>query len=215
MQHHIQFSFEGRYFTLGNTTSPSQIWFVLHGYGQLANFFVRKFKSLDEHNILLVAPEALSRFYLEDTGERMRSGNHRVGATWMTREGRLTDIRNYLEFLNRVYQQFPQAGATPVTVLGFSQGAATATRWVLDGKVNFQRLILWAGILPPDIDFSTGKNILTKKEIVLVYGSEDPFLNDSRFAEMNSLSEKLSITPRLHRFNGGHNIDEEVLLKLI
>lgn len=215
MQHHIQFSYEARYFMLGNTTAPSQIWFVLHGYGQLASAFIRKFNLLTDHGILLVAPEALSRFYLEETSERMRTGNNRVGASWMTREDRLTDIKNYLGLLNAVYQQIPATDATPVTILGFSQGAATATRWVLDGKVNFQRLILWAGILPPDIDFNVGKEMLSEKETILVYGEEDPYLTDSRFAEMTSLSEKLAITPRVVKFTGGHNIDTETLVKLI
>ena len=215
MQHHIAFSFQGRYFTLGNTSSPSQIWFVLHGYGQLASFFIRRFADLADHNILVVAPEGLSKFYLQETEERMKSGNNRVGASWMTREDRTTDIENYLVFLNSIRKKIVSTTSTPVTVLGFSQGAATATRWILDGHLNFQRLVLWAGILPPDIDFSAGKDILKNKETILVYGDEDPFLNDLRFAEMNSISGKLEIKPRVIPFKGGHNIDSQTLLKLI
>lgn len=215
MEHRVKFSFEGRYFTLGNARSPSQIWFVLHGYGQLASFFIRKFACLEERNILVVAPEGLSKFYLEEPGERMKSGNNRVGASWMTREDRTTDIGNYLAFLDSVGKEVLKTNQIPITVLGFSQGAATATRWVLDGQLNFHRLILWAGILPPDIDLSAGKDILKNKEVILVYGDKDPFLSDSRFVEMTALSEKLEVNPRVVSFKGGHNIDPEILLKLV
>jgi predicted esterase len=214
MEHSISFSYHGRYFSLGDTTDPKQVWFVLHGYGQLAAFFVQRFSVLKEHNIRVIAPEALSRFYQHETEDRMRTGDMRVGASWMTREDRLTDIRNYIEFLNAVYQKEAPQKNVPVTVLGFSQGAATATRWVLDGKVDFKRLILWAGILPPDIDFSAGKEILHSKEFLMVYGDKDPFLNDSRFAEMKMLSEKLGVTPKQLVFEGGHTIEAKLLLDL-
>jgi predicted esterase len=215
MEHSLSFSFKARYFTLGSILDPKEIWFVLHGYGQLASFFLRKFSTLEEHNILVVAPEALSRFYLQDTEQRMKTGSTRVGATWMTREDRLADIQNYLAFLNEVYAKVVLNVNARVTILGFSQGAATATRWVLDGKVNFSRLILWSGILPPDIDFSYGREILRDKQTYLVYGNQDPFLNDERFAEMKLLSEKLNITPNEIAFDGDHNIDTKTLLSLV
>jgi predicted esterase len=84
----------------------------------------------------------------------------------------------------------------------------------MDGTIRFRRLILWAGIFPPDIDFTRGHEILSKKDVVLVYGNSDPFLSDERFAEMKLLSEKLQITPKTMTFDGGHVINEDVLLKL-
>jgi predicted esterase len=215
MEHSISFSYQGHYYSLGDTAHPKQIWFVLHGYGQLASFFIRKFSVLGEHHIRVIAPEGLSRFYRHDTEDRMRTGDVRVGASWMTRENRLTDIRNYIEFLNAVYQKEAPQKNVPVTVLGFSQGAATATRWVLDGKIPFNRLILWAGILPPDIDFSAGKKNLHSKDFYMVYGNKDPFLNDSRFGEMKMLTEKLGVIPRQIEFEGGHTIEKEPLLRLL
>jgi predicted esterase len=215
MQHSIEFTFQARYFTLGNRKSPSQIWFVLHGYGQLASYFIQKFLPLEPHNILVIAPEALSRFYMEGTEKRMTTGDTRVGASWMTREERLADITNYLNFLDEIYRKEVSDLSVPVTVLGFSQGAATATRWVLNGNARFDRLILWAGILPPDIDFTTGREILKEKDILMVYGKSDPFINDSRFAELDDLSEKLGIKPRKMEFDGKHAIDQSTLLSLL
>jgi predicted esterase len=212
----LSFSFKGRYFKIEPANGiVRQVWFVLHGYGQLAQYFVRNFQSLNDYGITVIAPEALSRFYLEDVQSRSRSGNNRVGAAWMTRENRLTDIENYLTFLNGVYSTEIQDSSLPITVFGFSQGAATASRWALDGKINFNRLILWAGVLPPDMNFETGKIILQDKKIVLAYGNSDPFLNEDRFAEMQSLATKLGITAETRTFDGGHEIHQKTLIELV
>ena len=212
----ISFNFKARYYKLGNISANTKaIWFVLHGYGHLAQYFLKKFNSLVDHNICVIAPEGLSRFYLEQLEEGGRK-NNRVGATWMTRENREMDIENYLTFLNEVYKA--EAGSSnniPVTVLGFSQGSATATRWVLDGKIHFNRLILWSGIFPPDMNFESGSKILKEKETLLVYGTKDPFLNDSRFAEMKMLTDKLNVNVKELTFDGGHDVDVATLARLV
>ncbi len=216
-QHALQFQFKSRYFKLGKLdASTKQLWFVIHGYGQLAEFFIRKFKILEDHNICVIAPEGLSHFYLEDVVSRAQTGNNRVGASWMTKENRVTDIDNYLEYLNSVYEkEVGQDLFVPITVLGFSQGAATASRWISAGKINFQRLILWAGIFPPDIDFNTTKGILKDKETYLVYGKNDPFINDIRIKEMKTLISQLDISPETKVFEGKHDIDSQMLLTFV
>lgn len=215
-QHDIQFTFKARFYTLGKLTSNTkQIWFVLHGYGQLAGYFIRKFSALEEQNIFVVAPEGLSRFYLENLQSSGRSSD-RVGATWMTKENRLADIENYLQYLDTVFEdQVGSSNKMPVTIVGFSQGAATASRWITNGKVNFNRLILWAGVFPPDMDFKSGKDILDHKETYFVYGKSDPFINDGRFAEMNMISAKLGIKPKIISFEGKHEIEEKTLLTFV
>lgn len=216
-QHEITFSCKARYFKIGEITKDTkQIWFVLHGYGQLAQYFIRKFQKLNDHNICVIAPEALSRFYLEDITSRVQSGNKRVGATWMTKENRLMDIDNYLHYLDTLAKhELEMFNDIPVTILGFSQGAATASRWVLNGNINTKRLILWAGIFPPDMRVDTGKEILQRIKTTIVYGDQDPFLNDDRFAEMNLLAEKLNIKPVVYSYAGGHEIHDETLLQLV
>lgn len=212
-----EFNFKGRYFKLGEINAQTKaVWFVLHGYGQLAQYFLPKFKSLIEHNICVIAPEGLSHYYLEDASSRSKSGNTRVGASWMTRENRLTDIENYLTYLNSVFSQ--ETGSNKnldITLLGFSQGAATASRWALSNTIYFRRLVLWAGILPSDMDFEKGKQLLKEKDVTIVYGKHHPFLNESRFGEMRTLSKKLELTPDEIVFDGAHEIHEATLLMLI
>lgn len=212
----LTFDFKPRYYTLGQlSTSTRQIWFVLHGYGQLARYFIRKFAVLTGQHIYIIAPEGLSRFYLENLQSSGRV-NDRVGASWMTKENRTVDIENYLEYLNVVAEsQIGKENQIPVTLLGFSQGAATASRWAASRKIKFQRLILWAGIFPPDLDLESGKGAFQEKEILVVHGKADPYLNDSRFAEMNIISSTLGITPQLISFDGGHELEEKTLLKIV
>ncbi len=213
----VTFNFNARYFKIGELNKNTKsVWFVLHGYGHLAQYFLKKFESLTNHGVCVIAPEGLSRFYLEDVNTRNQTGNNRVGATWMTRENRLADIDNYIQFLNTVYKTelktFPDI---PVTLLGFSQGAATVSRWAINNSVAFNNLILWAGILPDDMDFEKGKELLKNKTVHQVYGSKDPFLTDSRILEMKKLSAKIGVTSAPIIFDGGHEIHEQTLVHLI
>ena len=212
----INFDFKARYFKLGEVTGKtSQVWYVMHGYGQLAEFFLKRFNFLAEKNICVIAPEGLSRFYLEDLQTRSRGGSHRVGATWMTRENRAMDIENYLSYLDAIQKKETVDLKIPTTILGFSQGAATATRWALEGNIHFERLVLWAGIFPPDMNFEEGHRILRSKKVIAVFGDQDPFVTPERLREMNTLSGQLGIEPEMIRFNGSHDLDEVTLLRLI
>jgi predicted esterase len=215
-EHPISFSYQGRYYKDGEITSETkQVWFVLHGYGQLAQYFIKKFSVLTQRDICVIAPEGLSRFYMEQFHAGTARKNDRVGATWMTRENRQSDINNYISFLNTVYDKELKGRSIPITVLGFSQGSATASRWVMNNQVAFHRLILWAGMFPADMILDSGKDALKEKRVDLVYGAHDPFITDERFAEMNVLSEKLLVKVNKIVFEGEHDIDQETLVKLI
>lgn len=213
----VTFNFRARYFKLGEITQQTKaVWFVLHGYGHLAKYFLKKFEALTNHEICVIAPEGLSRFYLEDVNTRSKTGNNRVGSTWMTSENRLADIDNYIEFLNTVYNaELKNFSHLPVTLLGFSQGAATVSRWAVNNSIAYNELILWAGIFPNDMDFEKGKELLKTKKVFQVYGSKDPFLTDARIGEMKSLSEKIGVTSPPIIFDGGHELHEETLLQFI
>jgi predicted esterase len=210
------FNFKARYYKLGEIAPQTKkVWFVIHGYGQLAQYFIKKFSALENPETCVIAPEGLSRFYLEDVTKRSQSGNNKVGATWMTRENRLMDIENYLTYLNSIFRkEIPNSFSGQITLFGFSQGGATVSRWALDGKVSYDRLILWAGIFPNDMDFEKGTSLFKDKEIIEVFGDQDPFLTDSRLIEMKELNKKLSLEPTLIEFKGGHEINQQTLLQL-
>ena len=214
----VAFQFQARYIRLGELTATTrQLWVALHGYGQLAQYFSRKLEAVVPHGVCVLVPEGLSRFYLEDVHTRSQGGSQRVGASWMTRENREMDIVNYLNYLDTVFQKETQhlSSIPPVTVLGFSQGAATATRWVMHQSVNVDRLILWAGLLPHDMNFDEGKKLLARKQVIHVYGTDDPFVTDSRFSEMKVLAGRLAEVPTIIRFDGKHELHEPTLLSLV
>ena len=100
---------------------------VLHGYGQLPEYFIRKFRPLAEAGWHVIAPEGAHRFYLQGT-------EGRVGASWMTKEARLDDIADQIVFLDALLGQLEEGMASgPRFLLGFSQGVATALRWAALG----------------------------------------------------------------------------------
>lgn len=209
-QHSIRFGFEARYFQLGEITdNTKEVVFVLHGYGQQAKYFIRKFNVISSPETCIIAPEGLNRFYMEGFSGR-------VGATWMTKEDRLTDIKNYVTYLNAIYEQVLPKGNKDIkiSIIGFSQGAATASRWAADEQVPFQQLILWAGIFPPDMDVEKAADQLRNKSIYYVYGTDDPFLTEEKLIEMKQLSDKLNVRPITLTFSGKHDIHEETLKKI-
>lgn len=207
-EQNTNFSFKARYYKLGEVTHVTKkIWVVLHGYGQLAQFFARKFHPFVREDICIIAPEGLSRFYLAEDRTR-------VGATWMTKENRLTDIENYLNFLNSILEKELIGREVAISVLGFSQGAATASRWVFQTPRKFRELILWAGLLPPDLDIKPSDQIHSLK-VVEVYGKKDPYLNDERLAEMMTLNQRFNIKAEVLSFDGGHELDGPTLHKIL
>jgi predicted esterase len=214
-EHHMEVTRSARYFTLGGTSREvAEVWFVLHGYGQLAARFVRHFEPLDDGTRLIVAPEGLSRFYLsEDPAER------RVGASWMTREDRLAEIENYVQYLDAVYADvFAGAGRSPVTVvaLGFSQGANTACRWATMGTSQIDRLIVWGGEVPPDLDLSRepAAGRLRALRLSLVYGARDEFFTAKVVGATEARLREHRIPYALVPFDGGHEIDAGALRRV-
>jgi predicted esterase len=214
-EHHLTVPRTARYYQLGEAApGVRDVWFACHGYAQLAREFVRHFESLADAARLIVAPEALSRFYL-------KGGRHgpdsRVGATWMTREDRAAEIENYVGYLDALHDavfEHVDRRAAAVTVLGFSQGAATASRWVAYGRSRVERLVLWGGLLPPDLDLAAAHDRFARLSLVLVAGRRDRFLDEHTLSEQVSALERAGLTPRLVRPPGAHGLNAEVLADL-
>jgi predicted esterase len=83
-----------RYFILGEPSDQiEQIWFVCHGYGQLANYFIKNFEQLNNGKNLIATPEGLHRFYWKGFSDK-------VVASWMTKEDRNEVIGDNDEFIN-------------------------------------------------------------------------------------------------------------------
>jgi predicted esterase len=216
-ERHITVRRTARYYTLGPADgSPRQVWFVLHGYGQLASQFVRVFEPLDDGTRLIVAPEALNKFYLVAV-DTMPAADRPVGATWMTREDRASEIADYVEYLDALFDDVAadasRAGAR-VNVIGFSQGTATATRWVTHGRATLHRLILWGGLIPPETDLTRGPQAFRHSRLTLVVGSRDHYVSDAMLGAEQARLDAAAIPYDVIRFDGGHAINRSVFEQL-
>jgi predicted esterase len=207
--HSLTISRSARFHTLGTWGgSVRDLWYVCHGYGQLAVRFLEAFAPLAAGDRLVVAPEGLSRFYLDTSS----AGKHadKVGASWMTREDRDHEIADYVAYLTHLHERVA-AGLdrvpARVVVLGFSQGCATAARWVTRGKVPARSLILWGGGLPPDVD--PGSTRLPP--LTLVIGKDDQFIPPAEVNSQKARLERAGLAYRLVSYAGGHRIDPETL----
>jgi predicted esterase len=207
-EHRIQVTRRARYYTIGGgAPSVDEVWIVLHGHGQLASEFINFFKSIAAPGRLIVAPEALNHYYVEP-GTSGRTKDAKVGATWMTRLDRENDIADYVDFIDAVWGE-TAARAGRVVALGFSQGVATACRWIARGTSRVDRLVAWAGQLPPDVD--PKEYVKLAHGVTLVLGSTDEYA--SWIAEGNSAArlESAGIKPDVVTFDGGHRMDRLTL----
>src|SRR5690606_3216048 len=213
-EHHIRVGRTARYHTLGDPAGPlREVWFVCHGYAQLAGRFIRRFEPIAGETRLIVAPEALNRFYL-DNEPGPHGPESRVGATWMTREDRLTEIQDYVAYLDTLYAHILERAdrdAVRVYALGFSQGAVTACRWVAMGKSRVDRLILWSSFLPVDLDLNAAAERLRAVRPILVAGTEDQYAGPELAERDAARLRKLGVDARVVTFPGGHVIDPAVL----
>jgi predicted esterase len=201
-----------RYYKLNTVSQKTEnIWIVFHGYGQLSEYFIKHFEELDAEENFIIAPEGLSRFYVDGlTG--------RVGASWMTKEDREEEIKDQSNYINAVLNDagvdFSDVSYRFI-VLGFSQGTATAVRWFANNGIRPSQLVLWAGSFPHDVNAIEQSDIFKNLPVHFVYGDKDQFLKDvnieEKTAEFENMGMKLSVWP----FEGKHVMDKPTLAKIV
>ena len=212
-----------RYVVLGPEDGPvDEVWVACHGYGQLATYFGRHLRAVERPGRLVVVPEALNRFYVSRGDTRTAD---RVGASWMTREERETDIADILRYLDDVFvAACARADADPRRVplvgFGFSQGAATVARWLAWSPLvgarerRAERLVLWGGALPHDFDLDAPAPWLHQTEVVLVAGDRDPLATPARVIQQERALAAAGVPYRTVSFAGEHRLNDRVLREL-
>lgn len=204
---HIIIPKTARYYTMGEITdNVNEVVFVLHGYAMLAQYFIKKFEPVVTINRIVVAPEGLSKFYWEGMSGK-------VVASWMTKEDRLNEIKDQTNFLDLVYNQITAGlGEKPsITLIGFSQGVATACRWLHHSKdLKVNKLILWAGGIPMEVFEEPTSNIFTT-ETHFIYGDMDPYIKSEEVKQtIKKLNEK-NFFMNVKIIEGKHDIINEGL----
>jgi predicted esterase len=216
-EHHIHVHRTARYYAIGEAGPETQdVWFVCHGYGQLAADFIREFEPIAAPARVIVAPEALSRYYLTSESG-LHSAETKVGATWMTREDRESEITDYVAYLDALYDEIftrVRREDASVTVVGFSQGGATANRWLTRGRARADRLIMWGALLASDADLNQAATFFRDVRLSIIYGKRDQFADEGMIANYESLLRSRNVPYQIVTFEGGHRMDRDTLRAL-
>ncbi len=201
-----------RIFQLGSPSPKTRsVWLVLHGYRQLAQSFLRRFEPVTNQKTWIVAPEGLSRFYVDGV-------RGKVGASWMTREARELEIDDQAFWLNQVLDhmkaELPDSGKdVSWNLLGFSQGVATAWRWLQQNDFAPDSFTIWAGTIPEEFSPEMDER-LRNMRLTLAYGSQDEFIDPDRARSYIAFLQNRYPHLELLPFEGKHDIPAEPLQKL-
>jgi predicted esterase len=214
--HSIEIRKTARYWSLGSLSPQTrELWFVVHGYGQLAEYFIRHFRSFASDERYIVAPEALSRFYVKEWT--------RVGASWTTKEERDAEVQDYVAYLQelerRIWQELAERGGARdnvrVWTLGFSQGVTTLCRWIARGGLRPDRLICWAAGFPAEIDLAAHKTLFESMKTTFVVGSNDEFITPEALERQKTAVREAGLELSFVEFDGGHTLEPELLRTIV
>ncbi|KUG05873.1 hypothetical protein [Solirubrum puertoriconensis] len=152
------------------------VWFCLHDADQSVADLAAQLTPIDTAERLLVLPEGLSRYTVP--GNSMAEVPH-IAAAWLAPGSGdllpdLTDLTAYLDALaEHILAQCPPD--VSCTVLGYGQGAAAACRWLSGNRLNYERLILYAGVFPPDFDRRATLVSLPERPVTVVATTVDTY----------------------------------------
>lgn len=210
-QKQVEYTTTNTYETLNTLSNETKnVWLVFHGIGYLSRYFLKYFKELDPTENYIIAPQAPSKYYLSN------SYTH-VGASWLTKENTVSEIRNVAAYLNAVFEIENIPEHCNLIIFGFSQGVSIATRWLALRKLKCRQIILYAGSLPNELkpsDFSFLDAQDTRVKIII--GNQDPYLNEERMkTETEKINELFHDTATIITFEGGHELKKELINSLV
>jgi len=197
----------GHYFTHGTITENTRfVWVCLHGYGQLGKYFIQRFEFLNPESHYVVVPEGLNRFYFEGVNER-------PVASWMTKEDRLDEIADYIQYLELLRHKLGWDKNENIKVIffGFSQGVTTLLRWLHDMAPRADYLLLWAGGIPDDILYKHQKDYFSRIQCHYFLGDKDPYIKPEMITEKQDMTNSMGLALQLEIYTGDHRVDESVL----
>jgi predicted esterase len=205
---HINVTKRARYYQIGEANSSiKKVWMVFHGYAMLSEFFIKKFETLNDGETLIIAPEALNRFYITENFSR-------VGASWMTKLERENDIIENNKYIESLFQRVAKDighSNFQLNVLGFSQGSATACRWIFSTNNKANNFIVWAGDIPIDCLKDENRSKWNSLNTFLVFGTKDPLITTDLSLKFQKRISEYKLNFDLVEYDGDHRIFPKVL----
>lgn len=182
-----------------------RLLYVIHGYAQLAEDFLGEFKELQDLDLVIVAPEGISKFYNKEK---------KAVASWMTSHEREDEIKDYVAYLNQLHEEISKNyNFKEVAVLGFSQGTSTCLRWLCESKTSFCHAHICSGAVPAEIE-KGDLDHLKDCQFHYYWGDDDRFIDqskaDDQIHRFSQLVEQLDV---IH-FPGKHVVSQECKEKI-
>jgi predicted esterase len=200
------------YETLNELTPKTKnVWMVFHGIGYLSRYFLRYFDGLPADENYIIAPQAPSKYYLNNTYTH-------VGASWLTKIDTEQETENVLTYVNEVWRnEKPKDAKISLIVMGFSQGVSIATRWLAQEQLPCKTLLLYAGGLPKELKTSDFDHLIKNNtKIISIIGDKDAYLTPERLKnERERLAVLFKGKAQHITFHGGHEIKKEILNKIV
>ena len=200
-----------KYSQLGEFSEKTNtVWIVLHGYGMLSEFFIKKFECILNEKTVVIAPEGSNRFYLNNNYSR-------VGASWMTKVDKEKDIEDNISFIETLYTKIVDDighNNFKLKTLGFSQGGATLVRWIMSNSIIVDSLILWGSDIPQDSLTNQNKSRWSSINIKIVIGKKDEYISDENKKKVIDAVNAYGLSYKLIEYDGPHKIIESELIKL-
>lgn len=207
----VTYSAINTYVTQNSITSKTKnVWLVFHGIGYLSRYFVKYFQGLNPDENYIIVPQAPSKYYLKDEYKY-------VGASWLTKEGTMLDLKNVLNYVDAVFDAEEIPNHLNLILFGFSQGVSVAARWLAHRKIPCKALILYAGGIPnelshEDFDFVDWRTMTVK----IVYGDQDNYLIPERMEnERVKIDTVFGGNAEIITFEGGHEVKPEIINSLL
>ncbi|ADY30500.1 alpha/beta hydrolase [Cellulophaga lytica] len=207
----VTYTTTNSYATLNSLTKDTKnIWLVCHGIGYLSRYFLRYFNELNSKENYIIAPQAPSKYYLNNKYTH-------IGASWLTRENTVTETKNVIAYLNKVYLAENIPEHCNFIVLGYSQGVSVVTRWLAQEKIECSHIVLYAGTVPNELsktDFTYLNNNKTKTTHIV--GDEDAFFDEDRKkAEKIRIKNIIDPNTNFITFKGAHEVKKEIINSLV
>ena len=201
----LSYQITNTYSVLNDFTEKTKtVWLVCHGIGYLSRYFLRHFNHLNATENYVIAPQAQSKYYLNNEYKH-------VGASWLTKEQTEAETENVLNYLDEVYKAENLKNAPRLIVLGYSQGVSVATRWIARRKIKCHELIMHSGKVPSELtaeDFE----FLKKTNFTFIYGTEDEYLKNGIVkVEEEHLKEIFPNNLEIKTYKGGHEVNTKLI----
>jgi predicted esterase len=209
--HNIEITRTARYYSMGSFESANELWICLHGYAHRAESFIENFRPIASEKRLIICPEGLSRFYTKGFGGT-------VGASWMTREDRENEIKDYVRYIAMLNSQVLEKCAKKpdrIVLLGFSQGVPAILRAIAETQIKADEIVMWSGDVPRDLNFDGFITNTNDARKWLIYSKTDPLVRQEIYSETRTLLNVHSISYEVLHFEGGHEIPETALKELV